>query len=87
MQTQQLNTAEVHSFTAKFTWIRCEAGQVWLSHDGQDIVLDRGQKWFIYGEDRVVIEALQNSRVSLYKDTAKSVAPEQHQALEIATAN
>ncbi|QZA79864.1 DUF2917 domain-containing protein [Deefgea piscis] len=70
MQTTQLNYAQVNSFQAKHCWIHCEAGQLWLSHDGEDIVLERGQKYFVHQGDLVVIEALQNSRYRVQAKTA-----------------
>ncbi|WP_027467468.1 DUF2917 domain-containing protein [Deefgea rivuli] len=81
MQTYQLNTAEVHSLAAKQSWIRCDSGQVWLSHDGEDIVLECGQKCFISGRDKVVVEALQNSRYSLAKDFMAATAQDRPMAL------
>ncbi|MBM5575577.1 DUF2917 domain-containing protein [Deefgea sp. CFH1-16] len=73
MQTTQLNHAQVNSLQAKHCWIHCEAGQLWLSHDGEDIVLERGQKYFVHQGDLVVIEALQNSRYRVQANTAVSV--------------
>ncbi len=70
MQTTQLNHAQVRALQAKHCWIHCEAGQLWLSHDGEDIVLERGQKYFVHQEDLVVIEALQNSRYRVQAQTA-----------------
>jgi hypothetical protein len=37
------------------------AGQVWLSHDGHDVILERGQQWPLDHTDLTVIQALQNS--------------------------
>ncbi len=62
MQITQLKTAEVFSIRAAKSWIHCAAGQLWLSHDGHDVILERGQKWQIDDIDLAVIQALENSR-------------------------
>jgi hypothetical protein len=63
MQSTQLKAAEVFSIRAGNYWIRCTAGQVWLSHDGHDVILERGQQWQIDNTDLTVIQALQNSQL------------------------
>ena len=78
MQTTTLKTAEVYSFSTEATWVRCESGQLWLSHDGEDIVLERGDKCFLNGADRIVLEALQDSRFSVFKEAA--IAPARKEA-------
>lgn len=80
-QSKKLNAAEVCSLTAQKTWIRCESGQVWLSHDGQDVILECGQKWFIHSKEKVVLEALQNSRFNLSKEMNTAQANHQHYLL------
>ncbi|WP_288842502.1 DUF2917 domain-containing protein [uncultured Deefgea sp.] len=62
MPTMPLSRTQVSAFQAKHSWIHCEAGQLWLSHDGQDVVLERGQKYFVHSGDLIVIEALQDCR-------------------------
>ncbi|MGL6040694.1 MAG: DUF2917 domain-containing protein [Deefgea sp.] len=74
MQTSQLKTAEIYSFTTEATWIRCESGLLWVSHDGEDIVLERGDKCFVSGTDRTVLEALQDSRFSTFKEPSTQTA-------------
>ncbi|MFC7420809.1 DUF2917 domain-containing protein [Iodobacter arcticus] len=68
MQITHLKAAEVFSIRAIKTWIHCAAGQIWLSHDGRDVILECGQKWQIEGTDPVVIQALQNSRFIFAKN-------------------
>ncbi len=77
MQTSQLKTAEVYSFVSEPIWIRCESGQLWISHDGEDIVLERGEKCFVSGCDRIVLEALQDSRYSMLKTPSAKPLPVQ----------
>ncbi len=63
MQSTQLKAAEVFSIPAGNCWVHCTAGQVWLSHDGHDVILERGQQWQIDNTDLTVIQALQNSQL------------------------
>lgn len=88
MQTSQLKTAELLSFTSEAAWIRCESGQLWISHDGKDIVLARGEKCFVNGEDLIVIEALQDSHFSiLNQQTAQPLTEKSsHRSSELAAA-
>ncbi|QLG87697.1 DUF2917 domain-containing protein [Chitinibacter bivalviorum] len=46
-------------------WIACEQGTVWISDDGHDVVLQRGEKWQICSDRLVVIESLQESRLAI----------------------
>ncbi|WP_297574712.1 DUF2917 domain-containing protein [uncultured Deefgea sp.] len=69
MQTMQLSRTQVSAFQAQHCWIHCEAGQLWLSHDGEDIVLERGQKYFVHSGDLIVIEALQDGRYRVQPKT------------------
>jgi len=87
MQTTQLTTAAIHSFTSEAAWIRCESGQLWISHDGEDIVLARGEKCFISGNDLVVIEALQDSQFSTTASTTNSANKQSHHLAQLATAH
>ncbi|MEJ2792949.1 DUF2917 domain-containing protein [Iodobacter sp. LRB] len=73
MQITHLKTAEVFSIRAK-SWIHCAAGQLWLSHDGHDVILERGQKWQIDDTDLAVIQALQNSHFMLLANEKLSPA-------------
>ena len=82
MQTTQLYRAQVSAIQAKHSWIHCEAGQLWLSHDGQDIVLERGQKYFAQSDDLIVIEALQDCR---YQVQQTKISTSIQQATNIAT--
>ena len=63
MQSTQLKAAEVFSIRAGSYWVSCAAGQVWLSHDGHDVILERGQQWQLDHTDLTVIQALQNSQL------------------------
>ena len=82
MQTKTLKTAEVYSLSSEATWIRCESGQLWLSHDGVDIVLERGDNCFLSGADRIVLEALQESRFCVFKNMTTSPAHQEVRQFE-----
>ena len=75
MQTSQLKAAEVYSFVSAPVWIRCESGQLWISHDGEDVVLARGEKYLASGNDRIVIEALQDSHFNTLKASNTETTP------------
>ncbi|WP_348945049.1 DUF2917 domain-containing protein [Chitinibacter sp. FCG-7] len=49
-------------------WIECEQGMIWLSDDGHDVVLERGQRWQIRSDNTVVIEAFAHSRIKLEQE-------------------
>ena len=89
MQTSQLKTAEVYSFVPEQVWIRCESGQLWISHDGEDIVLARGEKFFAHSNDRVVVEALQDSHFTTFKSAIAQSLPakESNSFSQLATAH
>ncbi|MBM5570786.1 MULTISPECIES: DUF2917 domain-containing protein [Deefgea] len=87
MQTTQLKTAAIHSFISEPAWIRCESGQLWISHDGEDIILARGEKCLISGNDLVVIEALQDSQFSTTASTTNSANKQSLRLDQLATAH
>lgn len=87
MQTSSLKIAEVYSLPKAATWIRCESGQLWVSHDGEDIVLERGEKCFLNGTDRIVLEALQASRFCVFLESVASAPQETQQFKQLAAAH
>ncbi|WP_410498331.1 DUF2917 domain-containing protein [Chitinibacter sp. S2-10] len=59
LSKSKLSTLSGHSQL----WIECESGMVWLSDDGVDVILKRGEQWQIRSNEPVVIEALTESRL------------------------
>lgn len=86
MQTTQLNTSDVYSLTSKATWLRCDMGQIWISHDGKDIVLAKGERYFIESDDLVVIEALIESQFSTQTQSVNTYK-KAHEYAELAAAH
>lgn len=56
----------------KHQWIACENGMIWLSDDGHDVILERGQQWQVRSDLPVVIEALSNSRFGIKPEAYKA---------------
>ncbi|QLI82971.1 DUF2917 domain-containing protein [Chitinibacter fontanus] len=66
MQTIQLPKASLSTLVGhQAQWIECEHGMIWLSDDGHDVVLERGQSWQVLSDHTVVIEALTQSRLAI----------------------
>ena len=64
MQSHYLSSSSLSTFTdMESQWLECEQGTIWLTDDGHDVVLRRGEKWQIVGEEPVVIEAFGDSRI------------------------
>lgn len=43
----------------------CHSGSAWLSHDGEDVVMQAGSRFQPRGDDLIVIEAIGSSRFSI----------------------
>ena len=65
MSSTLLKSKQLFSFKAAATWIHCEMGQIWLTDDGQDVILACGEKWLTRGKAPIVIEALQDSKIAI----------------------
>jgi hypothetical protein len=64
MQTLFLSPSKLSTLNGHAQlWIECESGMVWLSDDGVDVILKRGEQWQIRSNEAVVIEALTESRL------------------------
>ncbi|WP_158380838.1 DUF2917 domain-containing protein [Chitinilyticum litopenaei] len=46
--------------------IECNEGRLWLTADGEDIVLEQGESWLVASDQRVVIESLTDSHYTLH---------------------
>jgi hypothetical protein len=71
MQTLKLPKASLATVTGAVE-IVCEQGMIWLTDDGRDIVLQRGETWRVCGPAPVVIEALSISKIRF--ESASSLA-------------
>lgn len=83
MQTIQLPKASLSTLVGhQAQWIECEHGMVWLSDDGHDVVLERGQSWQVRSDHTVVVEALAQSRLVIkdqqYRATTLLTAAQQY---------
>jgi hypothetical protein len=73
MQAIQLPKSSLSTLSGhKHQWISCENGMIWLSDDGHDVILERGQKWQVHSDQPVVIEALANSSFAIKPEAYKA---------------
>ncbi|WP_373975325.1 DUF2917 domain-containing protein [Chitinibacter sp. SCUT-21] len=69
MQAIQLPKSSLSTLSGhKQQWIICEHGTIWLSDDGHDVILQRGQNWQVKSDYPVVIEAFANSRFNIQSE-------------------
>ncbi|WP_028536480.1 hypothetical protein [Paludibacterium yongneupense] len=78
MYTLPLNDQQLSSFDgAVARRLLCEAGMVWISFDGEDILLHAGESWSQdarHGERLLVQAVAGNARVRVERTRAPAVA-------------